>query len=137
MNKYRCETCKNKDCDLHTESPGNINEDTGDTYSHFHWYYSIIDKKGCASHSDFNPQAERDVQELFREEIAKWKDEDPLFMSYVYGQRAGRKEEREKVLKEVEIELNNAIEHDCKIPLIWLSDIERIFKKLQEGKDGK
>jgi hypothetical protein len=33
-----------------------------------------------------------DVKELFRKEIAKWKDEDPLFMAYVYGQEAGRKE---------------------------------------------
>jgi dihydroxyacetone kinase-like predicted kinase len=48
---------------------------------------------GCASHSDF--QSERDVKELFRKEIAKWKDEDPLFMAYVYGQEASKKEERE------------------------------------------
>jgi len=56
--KYTCKTCTNTECDLHADNPGNINEDTGDTYGHFHWYYSIIDKKGCASHSDF--QSERD-----------------------------------------------------------------------------
>jgi hypothetical protein len=49
-------------------------------------------------HCPYTPQAARDAKELFRDEIAKWKDEDPLFMAYVYGQKAGRKEEREKVL---------------------------------------
>ena len=56
--KYTCKTCKNIGCDLHADNPGNINEDTGDTYNHFHWYYTIIEKKGCASHSSF--QSERD-----------------------------------------------------------------------------
>jgi hypothetical protein len=31
-------------------------------------------------------------KELFRKEIAMWKDEDPLFMAYVQGQEAGRGE---------------------------------------------
>ena len=44
---------------------------------------------GCASHSNATTP---DVKELFRKEIMKWKDEDPLFMAYVYGQEAGRKE---------------------------------------------
>jgi len=42
--------------------------------------------------------SEKDVKELFRKEIAKWKDEDPLFMAYVYGQEAGRKDERGKII---------------------------------------
>jgi hypothetical protein len=44
-----------------------------------------------------------DVKELFRKEIAKWKDEDPLFMSYVDGYEAGKKDGREKLLDEFEV----------------------------------
>jgi len=54
---------------------------------------------GCASHSDF--QSGWYIKELFRKEIAKWKDEDPLFMAYVYGQEAGKKDERDEVLDKV------------------------------------
>jgi flagellar biosynthesis/type III secretory pathway protein FliH len=43
-----------------------------------------------------------DVKELFRKEIAKWKEEDPLFMAYVYGYEAGKKDGREKLLDEFE-----------------------------------
>jgi len=64
-----------------------------------------LDAPGCEDGiPDWCPlpyQSEQDIKELFRKEIAKWKDEDPLFMAYVYGQEAGRKDEREKVLDEL------------------------------------
>jgi hypothetical protein len=64
MTPYRCETCKNIDCDLHADNPGNINQDTGDTYNHFHWYYAILDKKGCASHSDFQSVCDKVLDDV-------------------------------------------------------------------------
>lgn len=96
MNQYRCETCKfisrpydyaecrnwNKCSVLNGEIDVNR--------------LILIDAVGCVSHSNF--KSEREVKELFRKEIGKWKEEDPLFMSYVYGQEAGRKDERDKVL---------------------------------------
>jgi hypothetical protein len=54
---------------------------------------TIAEKAEILQIIDARPyQPERDVKELFRKEIAKWKEEDPLFMAYVYGQEAGRKE---------------------------------------------
>lgn len=46
---------------------------------------------------------ELDVKELFRKEIAKWKDEDPLFMAYVYGHEAGKKDGVKNMLDELDI----------------------------------
>jgi len=65
-----------------------------------------------------------DVKELFRKEIAKWKDEDPLFMAYVYGQEAGRKEERDAVL-----DIGEILESLCKTDLYWYN------KGVTEGED--
>jgi hypothetical protein len=45
---------------------------------------------------------ELDVKELFRNEIAKWKDEDPLFMAYVYGYEAGKKDGVKDMLDELD-----------------------------------
>ena len=42
----------------------------------------------------------------------------------------------EKVLGEVERKLNDSIEHDCKIPLIWVSDVERIFKEFRQASES-
>lgn len=48
-----------------------------------------------------HPAPARDIKELFRKEIAKWKDEDPLFMAYVHGQDAGRIEGDRKAREDV------------------------------------
>jgi hypothetical protein len=51
MNQYRCETCNH-----YTEGK--------DCMQLSHWLlvteYQFTEELGCASHSDFNPQAERD-----------------------------------------------------------------------------
>jgi len=47
----RCETCQNTDCDLHEQGKHNKNPDTGYEWDHYHWYHTIINEKGCASHS--------------------------------------------------------------------------------------
>jgi hypothetical protein len=88
-------------------------------------------------------QPERDVKELFRKEIAKWKEEDPLFMAYVYGQESGRKDERDTVLelldglrkyangeyKEADLSDN---EHDLRIHLEYENRIWGIMKELRQ-----
>jgi hypothetical protein len=96
----------------------------------------FIERVGCASH----PAAEQDVKELFRKEIAKWKDEDPLFMSYVYGEEAGKKQERERLLERIYNRLNALYEtvelHGHYRRILTDSDIESLFVELKESLRG-
>lgn len=75
---------------------------------------------------DYAPHSSQqfDVKELFRKEIAKWKDEDPLFMAYVYGQEAGAKDEREKVLwcEDADLSVLREVLNECR-PDLELGDV--------------
>jgi len=103
----RCETCTDITCWLNSENiyfkkayaSASNREHQGEIAT----MRSFVKDKGCASHSAFT-NAEH-LKELFRKEIAKWKEEDPLFMAYVHGQEAGRKEGAQQivdVIKELE-----------------------------------
>lgn len=53
MNQYRCETCKNEDCPFGIEAKYSIRI-----------IPNIMEKVGCASHSDFQNQREKVLDEL-------------------------------------------------------------------------
>jgi hypothetical protein len=120
-NRYRCETCKKPHGHIDTVHGfkafvcGDVEFDP---VTEFFTSY-----RGCASHSDF--QSEQDVKELFRKEIAKWKDEDPLFMAYVHGEWAGRTTERDRVLDELVKKMDAR------------SDEHHIFVNIMEGEGKK
>jgi hypothetical protein len=76
----------------------------------------------------------QEIKELFRKEIVKWKDEDPLFMAYVYGEEAGRKDEREKVLDELKSLMLSHIPEDFlkgtyRLNDEWMEAIESLRPK--------
>jgi hypothetical protein len=95
-------------------------------------------------HCPYTPQAARDAKELFRDEIAKWKDEDPLFMAYVYGQKAGRKEEREKVLEKfvafrmiANVKIEDETEGNYYTSVNAWREFELLLEELRQSKDGE
>ena len=101
------------------------------------------DWRGMGKNCSRPYQSERDIKELFREEIAKWKDEDPLFMAYVYGQEAGKKDERDKVLdklreKYVEflnhpcLELADKYKHCCDVEWCGLCTLDEVLEELRQ-----
>jgi hypothetical protein len=76
-------------------------------------------------------QNQRDAKELFRKEIAKWKDEDPLFMAYVYGQEAGRKEATEKVLDKTYAKLKQKMQCGGHTMILDMRDVDKVFEELR------
>jgi hypothetical protein len=90
MNQYRCETCKNIDCDC--------NPITQKGY-----FIPLLDIrkftaiKGCASHSDFNPQAERErvLDELKKEPLMFVKSDPALKTAQAYMVKCQEKFQRE------------------------------------------
>jgi hypothetical protein len=114
--KYRCETCKHwfKNAYCRKNDDFVIDEQEGNAF----WFISMV---GCASHSDFKSEMDNPTFTSVARKLAIKQNEEYI-----------RKDERDRVLDEVERKLTEEIVYDCKIPHIWTSSVERILKELRQ-----
>lgn len=82
---------------------------------------------------------ELDIKDLFRKEIGKWKEEDPLFMAYVYGQETEQRKidylKKEYGLKVLETFVDN-IKSRCFHKFTWedfFKEVEGIEEQIKHG----
>jgi hypothetical protein len=100
MNQYRCETCNFFDKTTRYCNVGNFY-----TFDRDVWINTLV---GCASHSDFQNQREKDARE--HGWFTDWEMQQAELKGYNQGNNDGmgygRKSEREKVLDELEYYLS-------------------------------